>query len=86
MYADGSSVSMVDPDTLLDALTGRMTGAEVAERLQQPTSEVVPLLAQLHHEGLVGRLVDDKSIARFMPLAGASVHQLPSPQPLAAVA
>jgi hypothetical protein len=52
-------------DRVLDALSGRMTAARVAERLGYPrtavgpctATAVVPVLKELHSEGRVGREV-----------------------------
>ena len=57
-------------ERVLEALSGRMTAAQIAERLGYPKTpigaatcrSVVPVLEELHGEGLVGREVttDDK--------------------------
>lgn len=56
---------MLPADRVLDALSGRMTAAQVAERLGYPRTAlgpctgtaVVPVLNELHSEGRVGREV-----------------------------
>jgi DNA-binding IclR family transcriptional regulator len=79
-------IKVVRNEMVLDALSGRMTGQQVAERLGEPTREVIPLLADLHREGAVARVVDNSSVARFAPLAAAPAHQLHSAPPPLAVA
>jgi hypothetical protein len=75
-------MSLTDPDRVLAALTGRMTGAQLAERINEPTREVVPILASLYRDGRVARFVDERtSVACFAPLAKVTVlYDQPVPQ------
>jgi hypothetical protein len=82
-------VTVIDPDAVLDALTGRMTGHQLSERLCAPSRDVVPLLNSLWRDGLVSRTVTDQSVVRFAPLAVAAAASAPgsfSPDPALALA
>lgn len=57
---------MLDRDHVMECLTGRMTAAQVAERVSYPTREVVPVLNWLHDEGLIDRVVSEDAVVRFM--------------------
>lgn len=68
----------IDPDRIVDALTGRMTGQDIALRLDAPTREVVPQLNRLYAEGRINRTVANDACVRFSPADGVKVVPAPS--------
>lgn len=78
MHGEGGSVTTLDPDRILEVLTGRMTGQDVAVRLGEPTREVVPQLNRLYAEGTIDRTVSEDACVRFAPADGVKVAPAPT--------